>query len=194
MKKFLLIIFSLCLVMFPNYFDAMEIKSLNLEEALKSEGIEPLFDEYKEDDSQAIVYLFRGLGETKSVDFLNYLNSIYNEYGSFFKVKTYEVGSNPENSKLMDNVIDHMNSDVTTVPFIVIGDVQFTTYNKDDEIINENILKAIVSSYENGNPVDNIEDVLVKYYRNYDLMISIIIIIILALVAGMVYASVKGKK
>lgn len=194
MKKFLLIIFSLCLVMFPNYFDAMEIKSLNLEEALKSEGIEPLFDEYKEDDSQAIVYLFRGLGETKSVDFLNYLNSIYNEYGSFFKVKTYEVGSNPENSKLMDNVIDYMNSDVTTVPFIVIGDVQFTTYNKDDEIINENILKAIVSSYENGNPVDNIEDVLVKYYRNYDLMISIIIIIILALVAGMVYASVKGKK
>ena len=194
MKKFLLIIFSLCLVMFPNYFDAMEIKCLNLEEALKSEGIEPLFDEYKEDDSQAIVYLFRGLGETKSVDFLNYLNSIYNEYGSFFKVKTYEVGSNPENSKLMDNVIDYMNSDVTTVPFIVIGDVQFTTYNKDDEIINENILKAIVSSYENGNPVDNIEDVLVKYYRNYDLMISIIIIIILALVAGMVYASVKGKK
>ena len=194
MKKFLLIIFSLCLVMFPNYFDAMEIKSLNLEEALKSEGIEPLFDEYKEDDSQAIVYLFRGLGETKSVDFLNYLNSIYNEYGSFFKVKTYEVGSNPENSKLMDNVIDYMNSDVTTVPFIVIGDVQFTTYNKDDEIINENILKAIVSSYENSNPVDNIEDVLVKYYRNYDLMISIIIIIILALVAGMVYASVKGKK
>lgn len=194
MKKFLLIIFSLCLVMFPNYFVAMEIKSLNLEEALKSEGIEPLFDEYKEDDSQAIVYLFRGTGETKSVDFLNYLNSIYNEYGSFFKVKTYEVGSNPENSKLMDNVIDYMNSDVTTVPFIVIGDVQFTTYNKDDEIINENILKAIVSSYENGNPVDNIEDVLVKYYRNYDLMISIIIIIILALVAGMVYASVKGKK
>ena len=57
MKKFLLIIFSLCLVMFPNYFDAMEIKSLNLEEALKSEGIEPLFDEYKEDDSQAIVYI-----------------------------------------------------------------------------------------------------------------------------------------
>lgn len=194
MKKFLLIIFSLCLVMFPNYFDAMEIKSLNLEEALKSEGIEPLFDEYKEDDSQAIVYLFRGTGETKSVDFLNYLNSIYNEYGSFFKVKTYEVGSNPENSKLMDNVIDYIDSDVTTVPLIVIGDVQFTTYNKDDEIINENILKAIVSSYENGNPVDNIEDVLVKYYRNYDLMISIIIIIILALVAGMVYASVKGKK
>ena len=194
MKKFLLIIFSLCLVMFPNYFDAMEIKSLNLEEALKSEGIEPLFDEYKEDDSQAIVYLFRGLGETKSVDFLNYLNSIYNEYGSFFKVKTYEVGSNPENSKLMDNVIDYMNSDVTTVPFIVIGDVQFTTYNKDDEIINENILKAIVSSYENGNPVDNIEDVLVNYYRFYYLMLSFIIIIIFALVAGMVYASVKGKK
>lgn len=191
MKKTLLIIASLCLLIFPNYLNASEIKSLNLEEALLSEGIEPLFSEYKEDDSQATIYLFRGQGESKSVDFLNYLNSIYNEYGGFFKVKTYEIGSNPKNSKLMDNVIDYLHSDVTTVPLIVIGDVHFITY---DETVNENILKAIVASYENNNPVDTIEEVLVKYYRNYDLMIWIIIVGILAFIGGIIYASVKGKK
>lgn len=191
MKKILIIIFSLCLLIIPSYLNAIEIESLNLEEALYSEGIEPLFDEYKEDDSQATIYLFRGLGESKSVDFLNYLNSIYNEYGSFFKVKSYEIGSNPKNSKLMDNVIDYLHSDVQTVPLIVIGDVHFITY---DESVNENILKAMVASYQNNNPVDTIEEVLVKYYRNYDLMIWIIIISILAFVVGIVYASIKGKK
>ena len=127
MKKLLIILLSFGFLVFPFNIEAKEIESLNLKEALESEGINPSFEEYKEDDNQAIIYMFRGDGETKSVEFLKYLDSIYKEYGQFFKLKSYEVGSNPKNSKLMDNVLDYLKAEVSSVPFIVIGDVHFLT-------------------------------------------------------------------
>lgn len=196
MRRLLIIILSVGLLLIPNVFQAAskdDIKSMNLDEALKMEGIEPLYEKLEENDKQVSVYFFMGQGEEKSVAFLNFINSIYEEYGKQFKLVTYEVGSNPDNSKLMDNVIDYIHSDVTTVPMIVIGDIHFTTY-EDNESLKENIINAIKSNYENGNKIDNVEEVLVKYYRNYDFMIWTIILLVLAFAGGMVYASLKDRK
>ena len=191
MKKILIILLSVCLVLFPAVLNASEIESLNLEEVLKSEGIAPSFDKYKESEKQTTIYFFRTAGDSNSISFLNYLNSIYNDYGEFFKVKTYEVGANSENKKLMDNTIDYLNSDVTSTPFIIIGDVHFISY---DEGVNENIIKAIVMDYESEEKVDIIDEVLLRYYRNYDLYIGIILILVIGLIGAFVYASLKGSK
>lgn len=194
MKKLLIIFLCLSLVFIPSGVNASskdKIKSMNLEEALEMEGIEPLFEKYEENDDQVPVYLFMGQGEEKSVAFLNHVNSIYKEHGSKFKMVIYEVGSNYDNSKLMDNVIDYTHSNVTTVPLIVLGDTQMVTWQDD---MAENFLKAIDSNYSNKNRIDNVQEVLVKYYRNYDLMIWTVIILVLAFIGCMVYASIKGRK
>jgi hypothetical protein len=190
MKKIFVIFFSFCLIIFPGCLKA-EIKYENLEEALKSENIEPLFDDYKENDKQAIIYFFRGKNDEKSKQFLSYLNSIYSEYGKYFKLRSYEITENEDNSLLMANVIDYISANVFDAPFIVIGDVHFVTYSED---VNENIIKAITMTYESEEKTDSIEEVLVRYYRNYDMMIFIVIILIVLFIGLMVYASRKEKK
>ena len=132
-----------------------------------------------------------GQGEEKSVSFLNYVNSIYNEYGSKFDLTIYEVGSNSDNSKLMDNVIDYIHSDVKTIPMIVMGDTHFVTWEDD---LKENFINAINSNYEMSTKVDKVQEVLVKYYRNYDLIIWSIIILVFAFIGGMIYASLKNRQ
>ena len=193
MKKFLVILFSLLIIIIPNVLKANEkdgIESFNLEEALKREEITPLFEKYEENDTQAIIYAFVEKGESKSVALFNYLNSIYNDYGTFFKVRAYDV-SNEKNMELLNYVKEYLHAESNSVPFIVIGDVHFVTYN---ENVDENIVKGIIMSFENENNVDIIDEVLVKYYRNYNLIIGVIIASVLVLIGFIVYASVKGKR
>jgi len=191
MKKFLLfLVMGLTVMISPVVMNA-EIKGENLEEALKSEGIEPLFEKYKEKDNQATVYFFRTSGEERSVAFLNYLNGIYKEHGKDFKVVTYEVSKNQDNYELMFNTIDYLGANVSATPFIVIGDAHFITY---DESVNENVLKAITLYHENPTKVDKVSEVLVRYYRNETLMIGVVITVFISLIVLFVYATFKGRK
>ena len=194
MKKLLIIFLCMSMLLIPTGVSASSkdnIKSMNLEEALKMESIEPVYEKYEENDKQVPVYFFMGQGEERSVSFLNYVNSIYDDYGSKFNLIVYEVGSNSDNSNLIDNVIDYIHSDVNTFPMIVIGDTHFTTWTDD---LAENFVNAINSNYQMSTKIDNVADVLVKYYRNYDLMIWIIIILVFAFIGGMVYVSLKDRK
>lgn len=193
MKKILIIIFVLCFIFFPNVFDASikdNIKSMNLDEALKMEKIAPNYEKLEKNDNQVSVYLFMGQGEEKSVEFLKYVNSIYNEYGNKFNLVVYEIGSNQYNSTLMDNVIDYLHSDVITVPMIVIGDTHFVTW---EDNLKENFIKIINLNYEMDDKVDKVQEVLIKYYRNYDLIIWGIIISVLVFITGLVFVSLKDK-
>ena len=142
MKKYLVVLFSLFCFL-PIVMNA-EVKSMNLVEALKDEGIESDID-YEENDNQTTIYFFRTKGESKSVDFLKYLDSIYARYGKFFKVRSYEVSGNDDNMLLMKNTFDYLRTDVNTTPFIVIGSTYFITYKED---INENIEKAFIEYYQ----------------------------------------------
>ena len=87
------VIFKLLIVimMFVPFMVNAEIKSENLLEALKSEGIETDID-YSEDDKNKVpIYFFRTKGEQKSIDFLNYLNDNYERYGEFFILRSFVV-------------------------------------------------------------------------------------------------------
>ena len=111
-------------------------KTLNLKEALAEEQIEEKFTNYKETDDQAIIYLFRGKGCGYCRSFLEFINSITDEYGKYFKVVSYEVWNDSTNSNLLTDVSNFLGQPAGGVPYIVIGDKVFDGYasSYDDEI------------------------------------------------------------
>ena len=146
MKKFILVLVLVLGLALPMYAKA-ETKSLNLKEALQEEQIEldKAFEDYKENDDQAIIYLFRGNGCGYCRAFLTFLNSIVGEYGKYFKVVSYEVWYNQENAALLDSVSKYLNNPAQGVPYIVIGDKVFAGYA---ESYDADIKSAIKTLYD----------------------------------------------
>lgn len=137
MKK-LLIIFVMVLFVLPTTVFAAEktYTTLNLDEALTEEEIDHDFSNYKENDNQVTIYLFRGKGCGYCKKFLTFLNSIIDDYGKYFKVESYEVWNDQANSELMNKVASELGKNAEGVPFIVIGDKVFAGYAEsyDDQI------------------------------------------------------------
>ena len=146
MKKLIIVLVMVLGLALPLYAKA-ETKSLNLKEALQEEQIEldKAFETYKETDDQAIIYLFRGNGCGYCRAFLTFLNSIVGDYGKYFKVVSYEVWYNQDNSTLLDTVSAYLNNPAQGVPYIVIGDKVFAGYA---ESYDEEIKSAIKSLYD----------------------------------------------
>lgn len=190
MKKLLLIIISLIVFINPIYAKT-NVKSENLEEALKREGIEPSFTKLEENKKQTPLYIFIIDGEEKSISLLKFLNNIYEEHKSEFKVIAYEVSKSTDNMELMNNTIDYLGANITEAPFMVMGDAYFTTYN---ESINDSIINTIEMYKDANKKTDKVDEVLSRYYRNDKLMISSVIIVLISLVLLFVYASFKGRK
>lgn len=151
MKKKLI---SLSLLLFIPIFvfaSTKEYESTNLEETLKAEEIEATFSDYEETDEQAIIYLFRGHNCGYCHSFLEFLNSIVDEYGKYFRLEAYEVWYTENNSELMSEVASYFGESASGVPFIVIGDKVFSGYT---ESYNDSIISAIKETYRNKNKYD----------------------------------------
>ena len=148
MKK-RLIIFLLVIALLPlkvfakSMVDDYETK--NFKETLEAEGMTLENKDYKETDDQAIIYMFRGDGCGYCRAFLTFLNSISKEYGKYFKLVSFEVWSNSENSALLNKVPLVTNEAAGGVPYIIIGDKVFAGYA---ESYNEGIKKAIMAQYD----------------------------------------------
>ena len=129
-KRLIALVVGLLLVLPFTVF--AETESMGLADTFAAEDIE-LSTKYKETDKQATIYLFRGQGCSHCLDLLNYLNSILGDYGSKFKLVSYEVWNNTDNADLEEEVADLLNADVQkgSVPFLIIGD-QFYIGFKDD--------------------------------------------------------------
>ena len=192
MKKFLVVLVSLFCFL-PVVMNA-QVKSMNLVEALEDEGIESDTD-YEKNDNQTTIYFFRTKGESKSIEFLKYLEGIYDRYGKFFKLRSFEVSGNEDNMLLMKNTFDYLRASEQSTPFIVIGSTYFITYKED---INENIEKAFIEFYQSGSTVDTIDEVLTRYYRNDTLImtvfLSIIILIPVFIIAMIIRNKIENKK
>lgn len=150
MKKKIVTIALLLLMFIPFQVKAAE-QSMNLEETLKDANLTADLSNYKENDNQAIIYLFRGSTCGYCHSFLEYLVSILPEYGQYFKLVSYEVWGNSDNSKLMKNVGDFLGESVSGVPYIVIGDKTFVGYASS---YNEQIKSAIMEQYNSKNSYD----------------------------------------
>ena len=131
----------------------------NLEETLTEEQIEHDLSKYKENDKQVTIYMFRGSGCGYCKKFLTFLNSIVDEYGEFFKLESYEVWADKKNAALMEEVADVLETTISGVPFIIIGDQTFPGYS---DRYDESIKKAIKDLYNSKERYDIFEELEAK--------------------------------
>lgn len=155
-KKIIGLLLLLSLIMpFSTLAATKKYNTLNLEKALEQEEIEHDLSNYKEDDKQAVIYLFRGKGCGYCRNFLTFLNSIVDEYGKYFKVVSYEVWYDQDNGTLMQEVSDFLGANATGVPFIVIGDKYFKGYG---EAYADSIKEAIMDQYNSKDKYDVMDE------------------------------------
>lgn len=137
-KLMLVLVLLFGMIMLPQNIKAEETtyKTLTFKEALADEEIAEKFTNYKETDDQITIYLFRGKGCGFCRSFLEFMNSITNEYGKYFKMVTYEVWNDANNSKLLTEVSTFLNEPASGVPYVIIGDKVFGGYasSYDDDI------------------------------------------------------------
>ena len=86
------------------------------------------------DASKPTMYIFHGDGCPHCEELLNWLDSIDT---SSFNIVKYEVWNDADNQTLMKNTAKKLKTDVTGVPFIVIGDKTFKGFGEGskDEIL-----------------------------------------------------------
>ena len=94
---------------------------------------------------QVTIYMFRGQGCGYCRKFLTFLSSISEEYGKYFKLVSFEVWQDQDNSELMAQVGEALGEEISGVPFIIIGDKTFPGYA---ETYDEQIKDAIKELYD----------------------------------------------
>lgn len=155
MKKLFMVLFvSLLMIPLFTYAESVNYTSMNLDEALTQEGIEHDFSNYRENDKQVVIYLFRGNGCGFCRNFLTFLNSIVDEYGEYFRVASYEVWYDDNNAALAEDVASFMGDNLSGVPYIVIGDKTFPGFVNELE---EDIKNAIMDEYNKKDRYDVFE-------------------------------------
>ena len=151
MKKVMIVVLTLMLVLpigvmakkdTNTYYSSYN--TLNLVDTLQSEGIELEYEDYEENSKQINIYMFRGQGCGYCKRFLNFLNSITEEYGKYFKLVSFEVWQDQDNSALLTQVAEKMGEEASGVPYIIIGDKVFPGYAEDYD---DQIKEAIVNLY-----------------------------------------------
>ena len=144
MKKIGIFLIILGLVFLPFSVDAASKKynTLDLVGTLNDEEIEKAYKEYKPNSDAITIYLFRGKGCGFCRAYLEFMNSIADEYGKYFVMETYEVWNDSNNNTLMNEVSTFLGNPATGVPYIIIGDQVFAGYNNTyDDSIKETIKK-----------------------------------------------------
>ncbi len=132
-----------------------QYKTSNFKEILAQESIKEEFKNYTETDNQITIYMFRGNGCGFCQRFLNFLNSITDEYGKYFKVVGFEVWGDAKNSELLQNISKFLGEDAGGVPYVIIGDQVFPGYA---ESYDEGIKSAIKTLYESEDRYDVFEE------------------------------------
>ena len=159
MKKKILLLTLIALLLVPIAPLAKgDYESKNLIETLEEEDIELKNKDYKENDKQVTIYMFRGTGCSYCKGFLKFLNSISEDYGKYFKLESYEVWSNPKNGDLLEELSGFLEQPAGGVPYIIIGDQVFAGYS---ENYNDTIKSALKEQYNKKEKYD----VMVEYEK-----------------------------
>lgn len=112
--------------------------------------------------SDITIYIFHGEGCGHCANALNFLNTYVKECDNVNLVK-YEVWEDFSNKQLMNDVASILNTNVTGVPFIVIGETYIRGFGSGD---NEKI-KYIVDNYKKSDYKD-----VVKMYLDKEISLD----------------------
>ena len=165
-KKLLVVLLISLVMLLPikafakPYYSGHETK--NFKETLDAEEMTIENKDYAENSKQVTIYLFRGQGCGFCRNFLTFLNSISKDYGSKFKLVSFEVWNDKSNSDLMDEVSKFTGEAAGGVPYIIIGEKVFGGYI---DSWNDQIKEAIDTAYKNGNDYDVFEEMAAQARR-----------------------------
>ena len=137
-------------------------------------------------------YLFRGEGCPHCAEAEEWLDTLAEdeEFSNYYNLVDYEVWYDEENEELMEKVGKKLNTDVSGVPFIVIGEHYFSGFAS--SMVDE-IKEAIVEEYNNENYVDIVREVLDENLSSANekknIVIPVIIVSAVALISviGLVF-------
>ncbi|MBR4830460.1 MAG: hypothetical protein IKZ96_01670 [Bacilli bacterium] len=134
------------------------------------------------------VYIFRGEGCPHCEEALEFFDNLSNddEYKDLYKLVTYEVWYDENNSKLMSDVADALGDQVSGVPYIVIGTKTFAGYAA---AYDDKIKDAIKTAYEDDEYKDVVKQVKGGKYTPEKYKFPIVPV---AIVAGVVVLAVIG--
>lgn len=139
-KLFLILVIGL--IMLPVSVNAKTYNKLDFKETLAEEELNVKFTNYKPNKDAITIYLFRGKGCGYCRSFLEFMNSITEEYGKYFNMVTYEVWNDTNNALLLEEVSNYLDNPASGVPYIIIGDKVFPGYASEyDDSIKEEIIK-----------------------------------------------------
>ena len=149
------------------------------------------------EDNRVTLYLFRGEGCSHCAEFEEWLNSIQEEYGQYYKLVDYETWYNEENAELMNKVAESRNeAEDLGVPYIIVGNQSWKGFT---DSYKQEILDKIKSEYET--PVSERVDALKHIDSNKkkeesvvkgsDVVISLVIVVV---VLGAGYGLYRARK
>lgn len=182
MKKNFLIIALIALFVLPIKVAALpaeysSYETMNLDEALTQEEVEHDLSNYKETSDQVTIYLFRGYGCPHCQEFLEFLNSIIDDYGDKFKLVSFEVWYDENNGNLMNEVATALNTTANGIPFIIIGEKVFPGYAAS---LNDQIIAQIESEYNKKDRYDIFEEMAKELNKKEASPMAYIILIVSA--------------
>jgi len=145
-------------------------------------------------DNRVNIYFFRGEGCPHCAEEEEFLESLQEEYGQYFKIVDYETWYNSDNAKLMKKVADARKETIKGVPYTIIGNKSWSGYSSD---FNEEIKSAIMSEYKTE--VSERYDIMILLDSGYTGSKSyasdaFVLIAILLVAAGITYGIIAARK
>lgn len=138
------------------------------------------------------VYEFYGATCSYCAALNEWFDSIEEEYGKYFDLVKYEVWNDQANSELMNTVAAKLNTEVTGVPFLVIGGNYLSGFDPSTDA--EVVLGYIMEEYEKAE-ADRI-DVVGGDYKEPDTTTRDLIvgIVFAGLAVGLVAVCINARK
>lgn len=138
--------------------------------------------------SEVKVYLFRGEGCGFCAKALEFFESIEKDYGKYYELVEYEVWNNTSNAEILDKVAEYLGTEISGVPFIIIGD---NTYPGFDETWGDEIKEKIISEYNKAEDerIDIVEEAQKEV--DYDNVVTTISVIAIIGIVAFVYFARK---
>lgn len=152
-KLILLIIFF---IFMPAIVSAQS-QALNLKDTVIGSGLSlsSTEDKYVENDKQVTVYLFRSPSCNHCHSAIEFFDSLVEEYGEKFKMRSYDCESNSSNRALQKKVTEFLDINAPNVPLIVIG--KNTFYGFSDKT-KDKVVETIEKEYNSKVRFDVFEE------------------------------------
>ena len=155
-------------------------------------------DQEIKDTNEVKVYLFRGEGCPHCEEAIEWFDSIEGKYGDKFQLISYETWYNDENQELLDQVGNTLKQEISGVPFIIIGQQNWSGFSSNME---EGILAEIEAEYkvdpsERFDIMDNlvaVEETTESGFDSTSFIVLVVAVIVIGAIMGVVYMNKKKE-